>query len=74
VGCDADGADLIEAGMAHKEKWSDLAFSVGLVLAVAAACVSTPTVRRTVQTFDVATFLVVINEAFLGIAPEGQDY
>ena len=52
--------------MAHKAKWSDLAVSVGLVLAGAAACVSTPTARRAVQTFDVAAFLVAVNEAALG--------
>jgi len=55
--------------MAHKAKWSDLAVSVGLVLAGAAACVSTPTARRAVQTFDVAAFLVAVNEAALGMAP-----
>jgi len=60
--------------MAHVAKSSDLTVSVALVLAVATACVSTPAVRRTVQTFDVAAFLVVINEAFLGIAPEELDY
>jgi len=56
--------------MTHKPKWSDLTVSVALVLAAAAACASTPAALRAVQTFDVAAFLVVINEVGLGMATE----
>ena len=62
--------DLIEVGMAYKAKLSDIAISVALILALATAYVSTPAAQRTVQTFDTAAFLVVINEVGLGIATE----
>jgi len=63
-------ADLIVVGMTHKAKWSDLPISVALVLALAAACASTPAAQRAVQTFDTVSFLVVINEVGLGMAAE----
>jgi len=56
--------------MVHKAKFSDLAICVALILALAAACVSTAAAQRTVQTFDTAAFLAVINEVGLGMATE----
>jgi len=56
--------------MTHSAKWSDLTVSVALVLAAVAACVSTRTAQRAVQTFDAAALLTFINEVGLGIATE----
>jgi len=67
---DSRRTDLIAVGMVHKAKWSDLAISVALILALAAACASTPAAQRAVQTFDTVSFLVVINEVGLGMATE----
>jgi len=59
----------VAVGMAHKAR-SDLAISVALILALAAAGVSTRTAQRATQTFDTAAFLVYVNDVGLGMETE----
>ena len=62
-------AEPIGIGLA---KWNDIVISVALVLALVAACLSTPAAQRAVRTFDAAAFLGAINEVGLGMATENM--